>query len=74
MTFNTRNNQNSNVEFPTTEKSLKYMAWNIKQMDVNIEMIASSMKDLSQGLHEINNTLKGIGKVLQSKSDTNISY
>ncbi len=33
-------------EVPQAELSLKYMAWNVKQIDVNIKRIADSLDQL----------------------------
>lgn len=63
MTFN----QNNQEELSTTELSIKRMAWNAKQIDEHLSSIATSMKELVHEQQATNNTMKAIGKVLQSK-------
>lgn len=33
-------------DIPPTELSLKYMAWNVKQMDANIKLIAEALQEI----------------------------
>lgn len=37
-----------NKQFPPIEQSIKYMAWNVKQMDANLKRIADAVEMMVQ--------------------------
>jgi len=40
-------------EVPPVELSVKYMAWNVKQIDVNIKRIADSLDQLVEAVKKV---------------------
>ncbi len=39
-----------NKPAPPVEQSMKYMAWNVKQIDANVKRIADSLEMIVQGM------------------------
>ncbi len=42
--------QNRQSPPPPVEQSMKYMAWNVKQMDVNLKRIADAVEVIAQAM------------------------